>query len=99
SAGREADGVGRGRGSRPPGHGAGIDLRSLLPWPRAGAGAGRPRTRTMDREVDRRAPGRDRVRRAHTRAAHALYGHAAAQGRRMKVLVAEDDADLLALVC
>ena len=62
----------------------------------------------LDRQVDHRASRRHGARRAHRRAAHALHGHTAAERQRraasrgeperVKLLVVDDDADMLAVV-
>ena len=76
-----------------------VDLRALLPRGRPGARSARTRSRPLDREVDRRAPRRRSPRGAHAGGTHALHRHAAGPGGGgMKLLVVDDDPDLLALV-
>ena len=67
---------------------------------RPGTGAARARPRALDRQVDRRAARRQRrARRAAARTARASRSTLpAGEGRAMKILVVDDDRDLLALV-
>ena len=98
---RSARGLGGGRRSRRARAGARLDLRALPSLGGRGAGAARARPRALDRALDRRASRRHASPSSRPDDdAHALHDHAcrSLETSRMKILIVDDDRDLLALV-
>ena len=97
--GRGGRALGGGHRSRRAGTRGHVDLRAFLPRRGPRTGSARARPRPVDRQVDRRAPRRRGSRRPHAGRHDALHGEPAdRRGGRVKLLVVDDDPDLLALV-